>query len=67
VRGAMALEALRQRIGDEAFYATLRAWVAQRAYGNGTIDEFIALAEAQSAEDLDGLFQTWLIEAGKPV
>ena len=67
VRGAMALEALRQRIGDAAFYATLRAWAGGHAYGNATIDEFIALAEAQSGQDLDGLFQTWLIEAGKPV
>ena len=48
VRGAMALEALRQRIGNDAFYATLRAWVAAHRYSNARIDQFVALAEAQS-------------------
>jgi aminopeptidase N len=66
VRGGMALEALRQRIGDAAFYATLRAWTAGHAYGNATTDEFIALAEAQSGENLDGLFQKYLYDPGKP-
>jgi aminopeptidase N len=66
VRGGMALEALRQRIGDAAFYATLRAWTAGYAYGNATTDEFIALAEAQSGEDLHSLFQRYLYEPGKP-
>ncbi|MDX6583943.1 MAG: hypothetical protein QOI10_3127 [Solirubrobacterales bacterium] len=66
VRGGMALEALRQRIGDKAFYATLRAWAADHAYGNATIDEFIALAEAQSGRQLDPLFQKYLYASGKP-
>ena len=66
VRGGMALEALRQRIGDPAFHATLRTWAADHAYGNATIEEFIALAEAQSGEDLDALFQKYLYEPGKP-
>ena len=66
VRGGMALEALRQRIGDQAFYATMRAWAADHAYGNATTDEFIALAEAQSGEDLAALFQKYLYEPGKP-
>ena len=66
VRGGMAVEALRQRIGDVAFYATLRAWVTDHAYGNATTDEFIALAEAQSGEDLDDLFERYLYARGKP-
>ena len=66
VRGGMTLEALRRRIGNEAFYATMRAWAAKHAYGNVTTDEFIALAEARSGQQLDGLFQTWLNEPGKP-
>ncbi|MFL5870894.1 MAG: M1 family metallopeptidase [Solirubrobacterales bacterium] len=66
VRGAMALEALRQRIGNPAFYATLRAWVAQHSHSNAGIDQFIALAEAQSGQQLDDLFQAWLYQPGKP-
>jgi aminopeptidase N len=66
VRGGMALEALRQRIGDAAFYATLRAWTADHAYGNASTDDFIALAEAQSGDDLQSLFQRYIYETGKP-
>jgi aminopeptidase N len=66
VRGGMALEALRQQIGDDAFYSTLRAWASQHAYGNATIDEFIALAEAQSGQQLDDLFSKYLFKPGKP-
>ncbi len=66
IRGAMTLEALRQRVGDAAFYATMRAWVAEHAYGNASIADFIALAEAQSGQQLDALFARWLVQRGKP-
>ncbi|MQA74272.1 MAG: M1 family peptidase [Solirubrobacterales bacterium] len=66
VRGAMALEALRQRIGDDAFYATMRDWTQGHAYGNASIEQFTALAEARSGQDLDSLFATWLDQPGKP-
>jgi aminopeptidase N len=65
-RGAMALEALRQRVGNGAFYATMRDWAHRNAYGNASIEQFIALAEAHSGQDLDSLFDTWLYRPGKP-
>lgn len=65
-RGAMALEALRQRIGDRDFYATLRDWASVNAYSNVNTDDFIAAAEAHSGEQLDELFDTWLFTRGKP-
>jgi aminopeptidase N len=66
VRGAMTLEALRQRVGNGAFYATMRAWAAQRRHANGGIADFIAVAEQESGEQLDELFAAWLFEPGKP-
>ena len=66
VRGGMALEALRERIGNAAFFATLRDWTAGHAYSTASIPEFIALAEANSGQDLGPLFQTWLYDQGKP-
>jgi aminopeptidase N len=66
LRGAMTLEALRQRVGDEAFYATMRAWVAEHAYSNASTDDFIALAEARAGRQLDALFTRWLYRRGKP-
>ena len=46
-RGAMALEALRQRVGDATFYDILRTWAAEHAYLNANTAEFIDLAEAE--------------------
>ncbi len=66
VRGAMALEALRQRVGNAAFLGILRSWAADRQYANGTTADFIALAEAGSGQQLDDLFQRYLLKPGKP-
>jgi aminopeptidase N len=66
VRGAMTLHALRTAVGDEAFFRILRTWAGERKYGNGTIEQFVALSERISGRQLDALFGTWLFTAGKP-
>jgi aminopeptidase N len=66
VRGGMTLQALRQEVGDEAFFRILRRWVADNLYGNATTRDFIALAEAESGLDLGPLFDAWLFRPGKP-
>ncbi|AKU17914.1 M1 family metallopeptidase [Luteipulveratus mongoliensis] len=65
-RGAMTLQALRNRIGDPAFFQVMRTWVPKHRYGNGAIAEFVALAEKTSGEDLGGFFRNWLYTASKP-
>lgn len=65
-RGALTLEALRQLIGDPAFYAILRRWVSAHLYGNASTPDFIALAEAQSGRQLDRFFELWLFRRQKP-
>jgi hypothetical protein len=66
-RGAMTLQQLRLAVGDEDFFDILQTWAADNANGNVTTDQFIALAEEISGQDLDDLFQTWLFTPGKPV
>jgi aminopeptidase N len=65
-RGAMALQALRERIGDTAFFRLLPAWTALHRYGNASTDDFIRLAERVSGQRLDDLFQKWIFSTGKP-
>jgi aminopeptidase N len=65
-RGAMTLQALRNRLGDPTFFQVLRNWVAENKYGNGSVEDFIALAEHNSGEDLTSFFQAWLFTAAKP-
>jgi aminopeptidase N len=66
VRGAMALEALRLKIGTKPMLALLRRWARDHRDGNADIDQFIALAEEVSGQRLGALFQRWLWARGKP-
>jgi aminopeptidase N len=66
IRGAMALEALREEVGTQTFLGILRDWVRDHAYGNAGIRDFIDLAESDSGRNLDHFFDVWLFQPGKP-
>ncbi|MDE9365121.1 M1 family metallopeptidase [Luteipulveratus sp. YIM 133132] len=65
-RGAATLQALRNRIGDPAFFQVMRTWAAKHRYGNAQIADFIALAERVSGQDLGRFFHHWLYTGTKP-
>jgi aminopeptidase N len=65
-RGAMTLQALREKIGDGPFFQILRTWAEQHKYGTTTTEEFIALSEQISGQDLSNFFNVWLYTKGKP-
>jgi aminopeptidase N len=65
-RGAMTLEALREKIGDPTFFQVLRDWATQHRYGNVTTAQFIDLAEQLSGMDLGQFFDVWLYQPAKP-
>jgi len=66
VRGAMTLEALREKIGDLAFFQLLNDWATQNRYGTVTTPQFIALAEQESEMDLTSFFDAWIFQDAKP-
>ncbi|MGW1768041.1 M1 family metallopeptidase [Streptomyces sp. NPDC002073] len=65
-RGAIALQALRNEIGDEKFFAVLKGWPTQFAYGNAKVGDFLRYAERVSGKPLAQLLETWLYTPGKP-
>ena len=65
-RGAMAVQALRQHVGDEAFFTLLKGWPRAHANGDATVRDFQRYAERVSGVDLQELFDTWLYTAAKP-
>jgi aminopeptidase N len=65
-RGAMALQALRVTVGDDAFFRILRGWAAEKRDANATTAEFTAFAEKISGRSLDKLFDAWLYAIGRP-
>ncbi|GFJ82547.1 M1 family metallopeptidase [Phytohabitans houttuyneae] len=65
-RGGLTLHALRREVGDDVFFRTLRAWVAEHRHGTVTTAQFIALAERHAARPLHDFFQAWLYAAPCP-
>jgi aminopeptidase N len=65
-RGAMTLQALRQKFGDATFFQIVRSWYAENKFSNVTTQDFIALAERVTGQQLDDFFQVWLFDEGRP-
>lgn len=65
-RGAMTLQALRQKVGDDTFFAIVRAWYSENRDANVTTADLIALSERVSGLDLGAFFDAWLYQEGKP-
>jgi len=64
--GAVLLHALRERLGDETFFPLLQEWAARYRYSTAATDDFIALAEEVSGQDLDAFFTDWLYTPWTP-
>jgi aminopeptidase N len=64
--GAMVLQFLREKVGDATFFKILRTWYMTHRYGNGSTEQFTALASKVAGQDLNPFFQTWIYSTGKP-
>jgi len=62
----MTLEALREKIGDFAFFRIMRSWAQQNRFGSVSTGQFVALAEQVSGGDLGHFFDVWLYQPDKP-
>ncbi|WP_043261545.1 M1 family metallopeptidase [Streptomyces sp. e14] len=65
-RGAAAIQALRDEVGDTAFFRILKGWPQAHAYGNASVADFQKYAEQVSGKPLAALFDTWLFQPVKP-
>jgi aminopeptidase N len=66
-RGGMTLEALREKIGNDAtFFRIMRDYAQENRFGNATTATFRHVAERDSGLDLGTFFQAWLYTPGKP-
>jgi aminopeptidase N len=65
-RGAATLHALRAEVGDSAFFAAARRWLARHDDETGTTDGFQAIFEEVSRRNLDAFFDVWVRTPAKP-
>ncbi|GLZ41527.1 M1 family metallopeptidase [Actinokineospora sp. NBRC 105648] len=66
LRGAVALHALRLRLGDSAFFALVRVWTSANRHGTVSTAEFTTLAQRHTTWPLTELFSNWLYEPVLP-
>lgn len=59
-RGAWVLHALRLKVGDEAFFKILHKYYARYAGKSAGTNDFIAVAQEVSGQDLKIFFSDWL-------
>jgi len=58
VRGPMTLQALRNVMGDSAFFAASRSWAQQP--GTRSLEQWREHMQAATDQPLDGFFEAWL-------
>jgi aminopeptidase N len=66
-RGALALHAIRKSLGDEAFFAALRAYTAARRHGRVSTDDFVEFfSEHTGSRAIGGFVARWVQESALP-
>ncbi len=66
LRGGLTLQALRVKVGDEAFFTILKTYAARYRHGNATTADFVRVSEEVSGRQLDVLFNAWLYSPKMP-
>ena len=64
--GALVFHALRLKVGDDAFFKILREYLHRYRGSYAGTDEFTALAEEISKQDLKEFFDSWLLDNKLP-
>jgi aminopeptidase N len=65
-RGALTLHVLRQRVGDDKFFALLRDWTSRYRHSTAVTDDFTGLASNYTNESLTPLWAAWLYSPELP-
>ncbi|AWV99256.1 M1 family aminopeptidase [Arcticibacterium luteifluviistationis] len=66
-KGSVVVHMLRGVLGDDVFFKTLKEFQnTEFSYGNASIEDFKAVAERVSSEDLTYFFDEWLFGTGYP-
>jgi hypothetical protein len=65
-KGATVMNMLRQVIGDQAFFQTLKDYPARSAWKSASTEDFRKVAEDAAKQDLGYFFIQWIESSGAP-
>ena len=66
LKGALAIHALRERLGDEIFFRGFKELFSQNTGGEGSLKEYQGVFEKTSGQSLDDFFKEWYLGIGLP-
>ena len=66
IAGAIVFHALRQELGDEKFFQTLKGFIAKNRFGNASAKDWIETASSVSGQNMKLFFDTWLYSDTMP-
>ncbi|RYZ98029.1 MAG: M1 family peptidase [Sphingobacteriaceae bacterium] len=66
-KGSWVLHMLRHKLGDTTFWQGIKTYYAQYKNTNANTQDFIAVMEKTSGQNLQQFFKQWLYTAGHPV
>jgi aminopeptidase N len=65
-RGSMAVYALRNKVGDQAFWSLLREYLQTYKFGNASVKDFLLLTEKRVGSEARLLLEAWLFDERAP-
>ena len=66
-KAAWVLHMLRAHVGDDDFFAGLRAFLETHAYASASTEDLRTIMERESGKSLDVFFRQWVYGEGHPV
>jgi aminopeptidase N len=66
LKGGFFIHALRNKIGDDAFFAAMQEIQAEHGGGNLSMNELRTILEDKTGVDLDSFWQDWVLSTGVP-
>lgn len=66
-KGSWVLHMLRHEVGDEAFWSGIREYYGRFRDGSALTEDFQAVMEEVSGQDLQGFFHQWVYVPGHPM
>jgi aminopeptidase N len=66
LRAGMALQALREEVGDADFTQIVRTWISRHGGGTATTADLVALSEEVSGRPVSDLIERWIVTRGLP-
>lgn len=66
-KGGRILHLLRNTVGDEAFFESLKQYLIKNAYKTAEIEDLRLVFESVTGQDLHWFFDQWFLKSGHPI